>query len=293
MKITLLGTGTSCGVPQIGCSCPVCSSTDVHDKRFRCSALIEAEGKRILIDCGPDFRQQMLTIPFEPLDAVFITHEHYDHVGGLDDLRPYSIFGEVDVYAEQFCIDHLLERIPYCFTPKEKRYPGVPAINLLPIEPHVPVLISQKEEIPVNEKFMDDMLREKRRYILDKRTQEMKQVPDASLPLEIIPIRVMHGKLPIVGFRIGKLAYITDMSTIPDEEFNYLQGVELLIVNGLRHEPHPSHQTFEQAIAFSEKIGAKETYLIHMSHHIKPHAQEDALLPAHVHLAFDGLVLEV
>lgn len=289
MKITILGTGTSCGVPQIGCGCEVCTSTDPRDKRLRCSALVEADGKRILIDCGPDFREQMLRIDFEPLDAVLITHEHYDHVGGLDDLRPYSIFGDVDVFAEQFCIDHLMERIPYCFTPKEKRYPGVPALNLIPMEPHVPVMICRKEVMPVDERFLESRMRQKRQQVMDTRSQEQEE----NKPLEIIPIRVMHGKLPIVGFRIGKFAYITDMSSIPEEEYAYLEGVEVLVVNALRHQPHPSHQTIEQAIDFSNRVGARETYFVHMSHHILPHAQEDALMPAHFHLAYDGLVLEV
>lgn len=254
MRITILGTGTSCGVPQIGCKCEVCTSADPHDKRLRCSALVEVDDHRILIDCGPDFRQQMLTVDFRPLDAVLITHEHYDHVGGLDDLRPYSVFGDVDVYAESFCMRHLLERIPYCFTPKDKRYPGVPAINLLPMEPHCPITIQD---------------------------------------VDIIPIRVMHGKLPIVGFRIRKFLYITDMKTIPEEEYKYLEGIDTLVINGLRHQEHPSHQTIEEAVQFSERIGAKHTYIIHMSHHIKPHAEEAKMLPENVHLAYDGLTFDV
>lgn len=254
MRITILGSGTSCGVPQIGCTCAVCTSQDPRDKRLRCSSLVEVRGKRILIDCSPDFRQQMLGIDFKPLDAVLITHEHYDHVGGLDDLRPYSIFGDVDVYAEKFCADHLMERIPYCFTPKGKRYPGVPAINLIEMEPHVPIKVGED--------------------------------------VEVIPIRVMHGKLPIVGFRIENFAYITDMKTIPDEELPYLQGVEYMIVNGLRHKEHPSHQSIEDAIAFSRQLGVKETWLVHMSHHIKPHAIEEKNLPAGIHLAYDGEVIE-
>lgn len=250
MKITILGSGTSCGVPQIGCTCPTCTSSDPRDKRLRCSTLVEDGDCRILIDCGPDFREQMLGIEFAALDAVFITHEHYDHVGGLDDLRPYSVFGDVDVYAEKFCADHLLERIPYCFTPKEKRYPGVPAINLHNIKPHVPIII---KDIPV------------------------------------VPIRVFHGRLPIVGFRIKDFLYITDMKTIPEEEFEYLEGIKTLVVNGLRHEEHPSHQTIEEAIAFSARLGVEDAYLIHMSHHILPHAQEELKLPENIHLAYDGM----
>lgn len=249
MKITMLGTGTSCGVPQIGCQCRVCTSADGRDKRLRCSAMLEVEGKRILIDCGPDFRQQMLTLKFEKLDAVFITHEHYDHVGGLDDLRPYSIFGDVDVYAEKFCADHLMERIPYCFTPKEKRYPGVPAINLKEVEPHVPVNVGG---------------------------------------IDVVPVRVMHGKLPIVGYRIANFAYITDMKTMPDTEWTYLQGVEYLVVNGLRHKEHPSHQTVEDAVAFARRLGVKETWIVHMSHDVGLHAEEQDRLPEHFHLAYDG-----
>ena len=253
MKITILGSGTSCGVPQVGCTCEVCTSTDPKDKRLRCSSLVEVKGKRILIDCSPDFREQMLRIDFKPIDAVLITHEHYDHVGGLDDLRPYSIFGDVDVYAEKFCADHLVERIPYCFIPKERRYPGVPALNLLEMEPHVPVVVGD---------------------------------------VNIIPIRVMHGKLPIVGFRIDNFAYITDMKTIPDEELTYLQGIDYMIVNGLRHKEHPSHQSIEDAIAFARQLNVKDAWLVHMSHHIRPHAEEEKLLPRGIHLAYDGEVVE-
>jgi len=253
MKITFLGTGTSCGVPFIGCDCEVCTSTDSHDKRLRCSALIEVDGKNILMDCGPDFRQQMLGVPFRKLDGVLISHEHYDHVGGLDDLRPYMMFGEVNVYAEDFCATHLEERIPYCFTPKEKRYPGVPAINLIRIEPHHPFDIDG---------------------------------------VGVMPIRVMHGKLPILGFRIGDVAYITDMKTIDDSEYPYLEGVKTLVVNALRHKEHGSHQTVEDAIRFSQRVGAKSTYLIHMSHDVGLHAEEECKLPEGFHYAYDGLVIE-
>lgn len=261
MRITVLGTGTSTGVPQIGCRCMVCTSPDPHDRRLRCSTLVEADDpaapdgvRRVLIDCGPDFRQQMLTLGFRRLDAILITHEHYDHVGGLDDLRPFSIFGDVTVYAEPYCARHLRERIPYCFTPKERRYPGVPAIDLEEINPHRPLRIGT---------------------------------------LDIMPLRVYHGRLPILGFRIGQFAYITDMKSVPPGEYALLHHLRLLIVNGLRHERHPSHQTIEEAIRFSRDIGSPTTYLIHMSHHIQRHATEDALLPAGVHLAYDGLTLTI
>ena len=293
MKITILGSGTSCGVPQIGCPCKVCTSTDPKDKRLRTSALVEVGGKRILIDCGPDFRQQMLRIDFKPLDAVLITHEHYDHVGGLDDLRPYSIFGYVDVYVEKFCADHLMERIPYCLTPKEKSYPGVPAINLIEIEPHVPIIIKDVEKVPMADEYLEDAVKMKRQQVWEElRALKEREGETEHGDVNILPIRVMHGKLPIVGFRIDNFAYITDMKTIPDTELPYLEGVEYMIVNGLRHKEHPSHQSIEEAITFTQKLGVKETWLVHMSHHIEPHAIEEKTLPAGIHLAYDGEVIE-
>lgn len=247
MKLTLLGTGTSAGIPVIGCHCPTCMSTDPHDRRMRCSALVETESTRILIDCGPDFREQMLPMSFRRLNAVFITHEHYDHVGGLDDLRPLCVFGDIDVYADPLAASRLRQRIPYCFV--ESKYPGVPNINLHDMQPH-----------------------------------DVVQVGDISVQA----ISVMHGQLPILGFRIGNMAYITDMKTIPDSEIPLLQGLDLLIVNGLRHATHATHQTIEEACAFSECLGSPETWLIHLCHHTQPHAIEDALLPENVHLGYDG-----
>lgn len=250
MKITFLGTGTSTGVPQIGCQCKVCTSQDPKDKRLRCSALVETSESRILIDCGPDFRQQILKTDFKPLDAVLLTHEHYDHVGGIDDLRPFSVFGDVPLYALERTALHLRQSLPYCF--EEHKYPGVPRLDLQTILPH--------------KEF---------------------QIKD----VRICPVEIMHARLPILGYRLNNMAYITDMKTIKEEELSYLQHLDVLVVNGLRHEEHYSHQTIEQACAFAQKIGARETYLIHMGHHIDLHRNEDVRLPEHIHMAYDGLVV--
>ena len=251
MKITFLGTGTSTGVPQVGCSCEVCTSKDPRDKRLRTSILVETGSTRLLIDCGPDFRQQILSCDFRPIDAVLITHEHYDHVGGIDDLRPFSVFGDVPVYSLERVAGQLRQTLPYCFA--EHRYPGVPRLELHCIRPH-----------------------------------ELIKVGD----LTIEPIEVLHGKLPILGFRIGNMVYITDMKSISETETENLKDVELLIVNGLRHEEHATHQTIEEACAFAERIGAGCTYLVHMSHHAGLHAVEEIRLPENVRLAYDHLVVE-
>lgn len=254
MKVTLLGTGTSCGVPQMGCHCTTCTSTDPRDKRLRCSMLVESGDANILFDCGPDFRQQMLSIGFDrSLDAVFITHEHYDHVGGIDDLRPFSYLHNLPLYADDYSSRHLRERLPYCLV--ENKYPGVPQLQLITIRPGDVIHVGS---VPVT------------------------------------ALQVMHGKLPILGYRIGDMAYITDMTSMPDPDFQLLLGIKLLVVNALRHEPHRTHQTIEEAIRFSRRLGEDiPTYLIHMSHHIAPHAIEDANLPQGFHLGYDGLVLEV
>lgn len=258
MKITVLGSGTSTGVPQVGCRCKVCTSTDAHDYRRRCSALVETDGVRILIDCGPDFREQSLRFfPFAPIDAVLITHEHYDHVGGLDDLRPFCAFRNVPVYAEAYTAERLQTRIPYCFV--EHPYPGVPSIPITKIEPNIPFTVTNT----------------------------------AGKSVEILPLRVMHGKLPILGFRIGRMAWITDMSAMSEEEIPLLQGLDVLFINALRFEPHPTHQSLPEALERIKSIGARQTYFIHMCHHIGLHAEVEKTLPPHTHLAYDGLQVEI
>ena len=252
MLLRFLGTGTSCGVPQIGCDCKVCRSADKRDSRLRCSALLETDsGNRILIDCGPDFRQQMLGVPFGRLDAVLLTHEHYDHIGGLDDLRPFCSFGDVYVYADSKTTHHVKESMPYCF--EAHKYPGVPKLVMHEIEPNHPFRVGK------------DL---------------------------IVPFSVMHGKMSILGFRIGSLAYITDMSYLPKESYGLFKGVTTLVTNALRLEPHHSHQTLGQALRFISHVHPRQAYLVHMSHQIGLHAEVDAILPEHVHLAYDGLCIK-
>lgn len=252
MKLTFLGTGTSKGVPEIGCTCPTCLSTDKRDKRLRVSALVETDEARILIDCGPDFRMQMLGIPFDRIDGVLLTHEHYDHTGGIDDLRPFGIFGDIDVFADELTHCHLRERLPYFF--REVLYPGVPRLLFHTVQPHT--------------------------------TFHIKGV-------EVVPLQVMHGKLPILGFRIGKLGFVTDMTEAPEETIKQLTGVDTLVIGALRQRPHATHQTIDEAIEVARSVGARETYLIHMNHEAGLHAETDAQLPEHVHLAYDGLEIEI
>ena len=252
MKVRILGSGTSTGVPQIGCTCPVCTSADPKDNRLRASAIVETEDARILIDCGPAFRAQVLHLPFEKIDGVLITHEHYDHVGGLDDLRPFCRFGAVPIYAEEYVARALRLRMPYCFV--DHRYPGVPDIPL--------------QEIEVGHAF-------------------------SIHHTEVVPLRVMHGRLPILGYRIGRLAYLTDFKTIGDAEVEKLRGVEVLVVNALRFTEHYSHFNVAEALALIARVAPREAYLTHMSHDIGLHAVTEPTLPRGVHMAYDTLQIEI
>ncbi|MDR2626856.1 MAG: MBL fold metallo-hydrolase [Dysgonamonadaceae bacterium] len=251
MRIKFLGTGTSTGVPEIACKCKVCVSTDARDKRLRSSVLVEEAGKNILIDCGPDFRYQMLRAGITHLDGILFTHEHYDHVSGLDDLRPFSREKNVDIYAEPSVVKAIETRvIPYAFL--EHKYPGLPEIAIHTID--------------------------------DKHLFEVAGIT-------VIPVRVLHGRMPILGYRIGKMAYLTDLTYIPDDEYSKLTDLDILIISALREEAHVSHQTLSQALEKIERIKPKQAYLIHESHHFGIHAEMEKRMPDGVFIAYDGLVI--
>lgn len=253
MKVTFLGTGTSTGVPTLGCRCKVCTSNDPHDKRLRAAVLLETSSTRILIDCGPDIRQQLLPLPFRKLDAVLLTHIHYDHVAGIDDLRPFCQFGDINIYANVSTVKGLHHTMPYCFG--NHLYPGVPKLNLHEIAPHRPLNIGD---------------------------------------VTVLPFEVMHDTLPIMAYRIGDFAYITDMKSILPSEMPYLEGVDTLVVNALRWtKPHHSHMTAEEAVAFAHKVGAHRTYFTHMCHDIGLHDVANSKFPSGMQLAYDGLEIEV
>lgn len=252
MKITFLGTGTSQGVPVIGCDCEVCRSENKLDKRLRVSILIETEDKRMVIDSGPDFRYQMLRAKVTDLDAIIFTHEHKDHIAGLDDIRPFNYLRKkiIDVYATNRVQQALKREFSYIFS--DKIYPGIPQINLHTID---------------NEPF---------------------NVGNN----KIIPIEVMHYKLPVLGFRLGDFTYITDAKTIEDAEIEKIKGSKIVVLNALQKDSHISHFTLDEAVKMAQKIGADTTYLTHISHNMGLHAEVEKQLPANIRLAYDGLSFE-
>lgn len=256
MRLTFLGTGTSQGVPVIACTCHVCHSQDPHDKHLRTSALIETEkGKNILIDIGPDFREQMLRAQVTHLDSILITHAHRDHVGGLDDIRPFNWTQrqKMDIYCNHEARLAIERDYHYIFSPHE--FPGLPEANIHEISGDEPVLVSAEEEV--------------------------------------IPIKAMHKDLPVLGFRINQLAYITDANFISDTELNKIKNVDTLVLNALRKQKHFSHFCLPEAIEIIERVKPRMAYLTHVSHEMGLYAVTEKELPENVHLAYDGLQIEV
>lgn len=253
MKLTILGSGTSQGIPVIACECAVCRSTDPHDKRLRCSAMLEIGGKNILFDAGPDFRYQMLRAGVKDLRAILLTHEHKDHIGGLDDVRAFNWVKNkaVDVYADMRTKEVVRKDYSYAFS--ENKYPGVPEINLHTVG---------------EEPFRID-------------------------GIEFIPIQVIHCKLPVVGYRTGNFAYITDANAIPEASMKKLAGVEYLVINALRKESHLSHFTLSQALEVTRELGVKHAWLTHIGHQMGLAAEVSGELPANVSLAYDTLQVEI
>jgi phosphoribosyl 1,2-cyclic phosphate phosphodiesterase len=253
VTITFLGSGTSQGVPVIACGCEVCTSADPRDKRLRSSIMVEGKGKVIVIDSGPDFRQQMLREKVQHLDAIVFTHEHKDHIAGMDDIRAFNYKQNtpVDVYADIRVQNALQREYPYIFN--ELRYPGIPEITLHTID---------------NDPF-------------------------AIGDIDFIPVEVMHYQLPVKGFRIDDFTYITDAKTISKEEKQKIKGSTTLVINALQKQKHISHFTLDEAIAFALEIGAEKTYLTHMSHRMGKHEDISKDLPLNIELAYDGLKLEV
>lgn len=253
MKITLLGTGTSSGVPMVACSCYVCTSTDKKDKRLRSSILVESEKTRFVIDTTPDFRYQMLRENVKRLDAVLFTHPHKDHIAGLDDVRGYNYFQDqpMQVYGNQMTLDALMREFAYAFA--DKKYPGVPNLEL---------------------------------NIIDEQPFSIGDIP-------IQPVMVWHLKMPVMGFRFGNITYITDANRIEDREKEKIKGSKVLIVNALRKEKHISHYNLEEAVALVQELGIPKAYFTHISHQLGKHEEINPHLPPGLHLGFDGLVIHV
>lgn len=249
MKVTFLGTGTSQGIPVIGSSHPVCLSTNPKDKRLRVSVLIEWEQHAYVIDCGPDFRQQMLRAHCTKIDGILFTHEHADHTAGLDDIRPFVFRqGDIPIYAHERVIGELERRFDYIFE-TENRYPGAPAVI----------------------------------------TNKITNNPFEISGLSVVPINGIHYNLQVFGYRFQDFAYLTDMNAIPDNELDKLQNLEVLVINALREEPHPSHFSLSEALTIIETLKPKRTYLTHISHLLGFHDDVQQKLPKDVYLAYDNL----
>ena len=254
MKVTFLGTGTSQGIPIIGCKCPVCKSVNVKDKRLRTSALVSVDGKNILIDIGPDFREQMLRNDVSRLDAILVTHAHRDHVAGIDDIRPYNYYQQspIDIYARSNAIEAIRRDYAYIFA--QHIYPGLPEANLI--------------EVSGTSVF---------------------QIGNT----EVVPIEAMHKDMPILGYRMGRFAYVTDANYIAPTELDKIKGMDVLVINALRIEKHFSHFSLVEALEVIDFLKPRKAYLTHMSHEMGFYDEVSRQLPENVFLAYDGLTVEI
>lgn len=254
MKFIFLGTGTSQGIPVIGCDCPVCRSTDSRDRRLRTSGMLQTESGHFLFDCGPDFRQQMLKNGLDQVDAILLTHEHNDHIIGLDDVRPINFRQKrhMPIYGLPRTLEELKTRFAYAF--EERPYPGAPRLDLIPARADESILING---------------------------------------LSILPLEIFHGDLPILGFRIGSFCYVTDAKTVPQNSVERMKGCDTLVINALRLQGHPTHFSLDEALEFIRLIRPHRAYLTHLSHAFPVHELLEKTLPENVFAAYDGLVVEL
>jgi phosphoribosyl 1,2-cyclic phosphate phosphodiesterase len=254
LKITFLGTGTSQGIPVIGSSHPVCLSKNPKDKRLRVSVMVSWDDFNYVIDCGPDFRQQMLTHKVTKMDGILFTHEHADHTAGIDDIRPFFFRqGDIPIYAHDRVATSLKKRFDYIFV-GENRYPGAPAVEVNIVKNNQPFKIGNTMAIPV---------------------------------------QAFHNRLQVFGYRIFDFVYLTDVKTMDDEEIEKIKGVKVLVVNALREEPHHSHLNLEEALVFVDKVKPERAYFTHISHMLGFHDEVEKKLPNNVHLAYDNLIINL
>ena len=254
LKITFLGTGTSQGIPVIGSQHPVCMSKNPKDKRLRSSVLIQWDDYNYVIDCGPDFRQQMLSVDCQYLSGILFTHEHADHTAGIDDIRPFFFRqGDIPIFASIRVVKELTRRFGYIFE-TDNKYPGTPAVKINSIAENTPFSLGEKM---------------------------------------VIPIEVMHNRLPVMGFRIDNFSYLTDVKYIEDQQLKKLEGTEVLVINALRKEPHPTHLNLEEALEIVQHIKPKAAYFTHISHLLGFHDEVSKELPQKIYLAYDGLQIQI
>ena len=254
LTITFLGTGTSQGIPVIGSKHPVCMSKNPKDNRLRVSVLVSWKDHNYVIDCGPDFRQQMLANPIDRLDGILFTHEHADHTAGIDDIRPFFFRqGDIPIYAHERVIASLKRRFDYIFA-NENRYPGAPAVKVVQVEKDTPL-------------HLGDM--------------------------EVIPIEAYHNRLQVFGYRFRDFVYLTDVKEVEESEVKKMKGAKVLVINALRKEAHHSHFNLEEALNFTQRVGAEKTFLTHISHLLGFHEEVQRELPHNVFLAYDNLKLKI